>query len=237
MHPSKRYQWLLFDADGTLFDYDRAEAKALEGTFRDFNLPFSARHAETYQVINHQVWQEFENGQISSTDLRVARFQRLFAALRMDGGIDVEQFSTRYLRNLATASDLMEGAEDVVRKLHGQYHLALITNGLKDVQRPRLANSAIANCFAVVAISEELGAAKPDPRYFDLIFEQMGQPARETVLVIGDSLTSDIQGGVNYSLDTCWFNPQGKPAKPGLRATYEIRHLRELVRLVDGSPG
>jgi 2-haloacid dehalogenase len=233
MHRSKTYHWLFFDADGTLFDYDRAEAKALQGTFQDFNLPFAPGYAGTYQEINHQVWLDFENGQITSTALRVARFERLFAALQMDTRVDTERFSARYLQNLAMASDLNEGAEKTIRALQGKYRLALITNGLKDVQRPRLAHSAIAGCFAEVAISEELDAAKPARRYFDRVFERIGQPARETVLVIGDSLSSDIQGGINYGLDTCWFNPQGQPANPKIPATYEIRRLEELLSLLD----
>ena len=230
MHTSKTYQWLLFDADGTLFDYDRAEEKALEGTFQDFQLFFTGDHAGSYQKINHQIWLDFENGLITAAELRVARFERLFAAISIQA--DALHFSQRYLQNLAMASDLIDGAEETIRRLKGHYHLGLITNGLKDVQRPRLACSAIAGYFDAVAISEELGAAKPDPLYFDLVFEMIGQPARKSVLVIGDSLSSDIQGGTNYGLDTCWFNPQGKPGRPELRVTYEIRRLEEIFQVL-----
>jgi YjjG family noncanonical pyrimidine nucleotidase len=240
--PKIAYQWLLFDADGTLFDYDRAEAKALEGTFRDFNLTFEPEHAGAYQKINHQIWLDFENGLISAEALRVVRFERLFATIQISAGAAANaganaqtfagEFSRRYLHNLAMASDLVDGAEEIVRALHRRYHLALITNGLKDVQRPRLAHSAIADCFEAIAISEELGVAKPDPRYFDAVFSRIGQPAPESVLVIGDSLTSDIQGGINYGLDTCWFNPGGKPANPKVTATYQIQKLEELKKLL-----
>ncbi len=232
--PRSAYQWLLFDADGTLFDYDRAEAQALKGTFRDFNLPFEPEHAAEYQKINHQIWLDFENGQITAEALRVVRFERLFAATRVESGSPAfaEEFSGRYLHNLALASDLMAGAEQVVRALKARYHLGLITNGLKDVQRPRLARSAIADCFEIVAVSEEMGVAKPDPRYFDAVFEMMGRPAREGVLVIGDSLTSDIQGGVKYGLDTCWYNPGGRASDPRFKATYQIQKLEELINLL-----
>jgi 2-haloacid dehalogenase len=228
--PKPAYHWLLFDADGTLFDYDRAEAKALEGTFRDFHLPFGPEHSGAYQKINHQIWLDFENGQITAEALRVVRFERLFAALQITA--PAEDFSNRYLHNLAMASDLVTGAESIVRALHERYRLALITNGLKDVQRPRLARSSIADCFEAVAISEEMGVAKPDPRYFDAVFASIGQPARENVLVIGDSLTSDIQGGIKYGLDTCWYNPSGKSANPQFTATYQIQKLEELAGLL-----
>lgn len=232
--PKPAYQWLLFDADGTLFDYDRAEAKALEGTFRDFNLPFEPGHAGAYQKINHQIWLDFENGQITASALRVTRFERLFVALQIAPGSAsfAAEFSDRYLRNLAMASDLTNGAEKITRALKARYHLALITNGLKDVQRPRLAGSPIADCFEVVAISDEMGVAKPNPRYFRAVFDRIGQPERMNVLVIGDSLTSDIQGGINYGLDTCWYNPSGKAADAKLTPTYQITRLDELADLL-----
>lgn len=231
MTSSGSYQWLLFDADGTLFDYDRAEASALEGAFQDFNLPFAPASASAYQTINHQIWIDFENGQITAEALRVQRFERLFEALQIQA--DAEAFSANYLHHLAQASDLIPGAESTLRTLHGRYHLGLITNGLKDVQRSRLARSVIQSYFEEVAISEELGAAKPDPRFFERVFANIGNPSKDTVLVIGDSLSSDIQGGINYGLDTCWFNPGGKPAPAGIAANYEIRQITQLLDLLD----
>lgn len=230
MNSPKKYQWLFFDADGTLFDYDRAEAKALEGTFRDFHLPFLSEYSGIYQKINHQIWLDLENGQITAEALRLVRFERLFETINVR--TPAAEFSERYLLNLSLASDLMEGAEETVRALKGRYRMIIITNGLKDVQYRRLERSPIADCFEGVAISEEIGAAKPDSRYFDAVFARTGSPAREDVLVIGDSLTSDIQGGYQYGLDTCWFNPAGKPGNPQFTATYEIRRLTELIALL-----
>lgn len=231
MKPSTKYDWLLFDADGTLFNFERAEAKALEATFRDLNIPFEPDHALAYQEINRQVWLEFENGQISAGALRTVRFQRLFDKLQID--TDAQAFSDRYLQNLAMASDLLPGSEILIAGLRGRYHLALITNGLKDVQRPRLARSPIAHDFEAVAISEEMGVAKPDPRYFEAVFERIGSPAKSRVLVIGDSLTSDIQGGASFGLDTCWYNPKGADGSQKVKATYEIRRLEDLFRILE----
>jgi 2-haloacid dehalogenase len=225
-----KYTWLLFDADGTLFDYDLGEAYALESSFLEAGLPFSPATAESYRAINQQIWLDFENGLISAERLRTRRFELLFEAAGLQ--TDVAAFSARYLIHLSHASQLVDGAETLIRSLRGQYHLGIITNGLKDVQRPRLARSAIDGLFDGIAISEEIGTAKPDPRFFEAAFAEMGNPPRETVLVIGDSLSSDILGGNNYGLDTCWYNPQGKAPDPRIPATYEIRRLVDLMAVL-----
>ena len=228
------YDWLLFDADGTLFDYDLAEESALESTFRALSLPFTPAYRQVYREINHQVWLDFEQGRITAEALRTRRFELLFKATSL--AADPQQFSVRYLAHLARQAQLVEGAEAVVKALAGRFHLAIITNGLMDVQRPRLALSPIAPFLDEVAISEEIGAAKPDPAYFEAVFARISArfspPRKERVLVIGDSLSSDIQGGLKFGLATCWFNPSGKPAQDGIRPDYEIQRLEELINLV-----
>ena len=231
MEPSTKYDWLLFDADGTLFDFVRAEALALEGTFRDMAIPFEPDYGPIYQEINRQVWRDFEKGQITTDALRLVRFERLFDTLQLV--TDTESFSACYLSNLAHIPDLLPGALDLIQRLRGKYHLALITNGLKDVQRPRLARSAIAGDFEAVAISEEMGVAKPDPLYFAALFDRIGWPDKTRVLVIGDSLSSDIQGGRNFGLDTCWFNPLGLDGNQKVQPTYEIKQLGYLLKILE----
>lgn len=224
------YEWLLFDADNTLFDFDRAEAKALELAFADAGLQFLPEYIDTYRAINKQVWADFEKGIISQDILRIHRFDRLFKPYGLK--FDPVRFSEYYLENLARCGDLVMGAEDLLDDLHARYHLGIITNGIAAVQRPRLANSPITDCFEVVAISEEVGAAKPDVRFFDAVFSMIGQPQQETVLVIGDSLTSDIQGANNYGLDACWFNPHGRPLDPQYEVRYEIRILSDIKAIL-----
>jgi 2-haloacid dehalogenase len=224
------YSWLLLDADGTLFDYDRAEAAALRRTFEQLGAPFEPGHVEVYRRINGQIWLDFEQGRISQEDLRTRRFEILFDAVgvRLAPGA----FSIRYLDNLAHGTDLIDGAAEVVRALHGRVDLMLITNGLHEVQRPRIARSALNGYFADLVISEEVGAAKPDPLIFDVAFQRMGRPRKEAVLMVGDSLTSDMRGAAAYGLDACWYNPEGRPRDPGVPIRYEIRDLRQLLDLV-----
>ena len=222
------YKWLLFDADNTLFDFNMAETKALANTFQQFRLPYTNGVGDTYRQINAQVWQALERGEITPDALRTLRFQRLFAAVGQQA--DTESFSTAYLVHLGHCGDLLDGAEAVVKTLAVTYRLALITNGLADVQRPRLAASPLLPYFESVTISDEVGVAKPNGRIFDIAFASMDHPAKNEVLMIGDSLTSDIQGGINYGIDTCWYNPNGKQRPDGLPITYEIKELAELIQ-------
>ena len=227
-----RYTWVLFDADGTLFDYARAESTALERAFAHNGYRFEPGHLVAYQRINHQVWLEFERGELAQADLQVKRFAQLFDELGLTG--DPADLSHRYLVHLGGVPDLLDGAEELIRGLQGRVGLALITNGLASVQRPRLAASSISDCFDPVLISEEIGLAKPDPRIFELAFERMGSPARDEVLIVGDSLSSDIRGGNNYGIDTCWYNPAGKERGPEVDVSYEVRVLSEIRDVVEG---
>jgi 2-haloacid dehalogenase len=225
------YKWLMFDLDGTLFDYNRAEQHALRSTFEQMALPFQESYLPVYREINSQLWHDFEQGLVDQDTLRLRRFERLFEALEIQ--CDLPAFSASYLTHLGNGAFLMAEAEETVRALQARFNLAAITNGLKDVQRTRLAVSNLGGCFKATIISEEVGAAKPAPEIFDVAFEQMGHPAKAEVLIVGDSLTSDMAGGHNYGIDTCWFNPTAQP-NDHTPSTYEIRRLGELLRIVEG---
>jgi putative hydrolase of the HAD superfamily len=226
-----KYKWVMFDADGTLFDYDKVEVEALESTYEELGLAYDEAHARAYRQINGDMWLDFEKGQISQRRLRTKRFELLFEAVQIE--CDIERFSRRYLAHLAQGTDLIDGAESVVSRLYGRLGLLLITNGLSEVQRPRFARSAVGQYFSNVVISEEVGVAKPDPRIFDVAFQEMGHPNKADVLIVGDSLTSDIKGGNLYGIDTCWFNPGRKLLDPGLEVRYEIGELAELLEFLD----
>lgn len=223
------YTWFLFDADGTLFDYDKSEPVALANTFAQFGCAFDVTYLDAYHTINDQLWRDFERGTIEQERIKVLRFERLFNAIGLAGAPDVMAFSARYLENLGNCTALIDGAESLIAALRGRVHLALITNGLQVVQRSRLERSTIGSAFEVVVISEEVGCSKPRPGIFDVAFARMGHPSKREVLMIGDSLTSDIKGGCNYGIDTCWHNPAGAPRPTDIMITYEIRSLRELL--------
>jgi 2-haloacid dehalogenase len=224
------YKWLLFDADGTLFDYDRAEASALTNTLGKFGVTFTPDHLTTYQRINKQLWQALEKGLITPGVLGVQRFEMLFAELQL--GLSPQAFSPAYLEQLATCSELIEGAIEILQTLHPRYGLAIVTNGLKVVQQSRLACSPIRDYIAEMIISEEVGANKPDQAIFDAAFERMGYPLKSEVLIIGDSLTSDIEGGYRYGIDTCWYNPADLSHSTEMKITYQIKSLSELNNIL-----
>jgi len=226
-----KYKWLLFDADGTLFDYDKAEASALQKTFLMFGLDFEARYAAAYREINSKIWLAFECGEITQKEIRTERFKRLSEAICID--FDPMVFSQIYLRFLGEGAFLIEGVEELLSQLEGAVGLMLITNGLKDVQRSRLAHSTIKHYFSDVVISEEVGSAKPDVGIFEIAFEKMGNPQKAEVLIIGDSLTSDIRGGNRFGIDSCWFNPDGKINNLEVSIQFEIRHLGELPAILE----
>lgn len=225
-----KYDWLLCDADNTIFDYEAAEAAAIETTFRQNSVPFETGHLETYKKINEELWLDFEKGLVTQERLKIVRFERLLSALGIE--LDASSFAAGYLSNLSSRSDLVEGAHEMLEKMHGKLGILIITNGLFEVQRRRLALSTISALVHDIVISEEVGAAKPDGRIFDVAFEKMGNPEKASVLLVGDSLTSDITGGNAYGIDTCWFNPHGKPADPQVPCTYEIRSLAEVTSIV-----
>jgi 2-haloacid dehalogenase len=224
-----RYKWILFDADNTIFDYDAAEFGALRSTFEELGRPLTQEHHQTYREVNHQNWLAYERGEISQAILRTRRFEQFLAAMGM--GEDPVTVSRRYLFHLGNRTDLVAGAAEVVKALHGRVKMMIITNGLKDVQRSRFGLSEIGRCFEDIVISEEVGVAKPDGRIFDITFERMGKPNKADVLIVGDSLTSDIRGGLDYGIDTCWFNPGRRPNVLGLEVGYEIGRLEEVLKI------
>jgi 2-haloacid dehalogenase len=227
----KHYPWLWFDADNTLFDYNKAETTALLKSFELFNLRFDEGYMDSYRRINQDLWNLLERQEIKPEVLRVRRFELFLEDIKLTAS--VEKLAAVYIEQLGLCFDLVDGAYEVLNTLHAKSKIAIVTNGLTAVQRSRLELSPIKSFITELIISEEIGAAKPHTAFFDTAFERTGNPAKSDVLIIGDSLTSDMQGGLNYGIDTCWFNPLGSPRPADLKLTYEINHLRDLLEIAD----
>ena len=228
----KRYDVLLLDADETLFDFRRAEAEALELTLSECGIECTPEVEKLYSGINEALWKAFERGEVTKPFLKKARFVQLFEQLGVtEGG---ETASERYPIHLGEASYPLPGAEELCKLLSEMgCRLCLTTNGISYVQHRRLEKSPLRKYFAEenVFVSEDVGSQKPQIEYYQYIFDKIKLSDTSRVLAVGDSLSSDIKGGINAGVDTCWYNPNGANAG-GVTPTYEIRDLDELLRVV-----
>ena len=226
-----KYAIILFDADETLFDFKKSERDAFKNTMFEFNIDYDENHhLKIYHDINAAIWKEFEEGLITQQKLKVERFKRLSHSLKIR--FDEIQFAKSYMNHLANASFLYEDSIDLVESLHKDFRLSIVTNGLKDVQDNRIRKSIIAKYFDDIVISEEVMVSKPDPKIFEYALNNINHTDKSNVLIVGDSLTSDIQGGINFGIDTCWFNPNKIVNKTGIKPTYEISNLMGLKDIV-----
>lgn len=224
------YSWILFDADNTLFDFTASERHSLQTAMTAEGIEFVAEHHVLYQRINLECWAEYEAGRMSKERLRHSRFERFLYDIGMR--CDIEQFAAAYLECLADSDHLLEGARELLQLLHRHYRLGLVTNGLQDVQYPRLRRTGLTDFFDFIAVSDEIGSAKPHRAFFDHAFQQMQQPPTDSVLVVGDNLHADIGGALDYGAHACWYNPAALAPHLPIEPTYEIRHLRELPAIL-----
>lgn len=226
------YQWLLFDADNTLFDFDAAEEYALCRTLTHFGVEATDRVKNIYKKGNRALWDAFEQGKISQERILAQRFTLFLEAAGLEG--DGKAWNQFYMESLAGCSVLLPGAEDLCRRASQHYTLCLATNGVPFIQRSRLEHSPIARFFGDrVFISGEMGCRKPDKQFFETILTTLGaKNHRARVLVIGDSLSSDIRGAFNAQLDSVWLRwPSSKVG--AVKPTYEVESLAQLGQLLN----
>ena len=226
-----KYYCILFDADNTLLDFDAAESKALADTLRNYGIEPDAETVQTYRTINGELWRQLEKGQIRRDKLMAERFTRFLKAVNAAGsGAEMNQY---YLDQLSTHPDLAApNVLDVMKELAEVATLAVVTNGFDRVQSRRVAESGLKEFVEEIFVSEKLDSEKPSRKIFDTALRSLGVENRERVLMVGDSLTSDIQSGINAGLDTCWYNPNHAENPGKVVPTYEISSLEELYPLV-----
>lgn len=230
-----QYRWLLMDADNTLFDFNAAEEFSLTRTLVRFEVPPTPQVKAGYRAINSKLWADYDQGKISQEALGPKRFELLFKGMGYEGSPEeARQWSEFFLDCLSNCPTLIPGAEKLCRRLSDRYILSLTTNGVSRVQRNRLKSSPLARYFGErVFISGEMGCRKPEKAYFDAVLAALGVPGgqRSKVLVIGDSLSSDIKGAFNARLDSVWLRNPG--AKPGvMKPTFEVESLPQLAQLL-----
>lgn len=225
------YEYLLFDADDTLFDFPKAASRAFDAMCRTHGIPYTPEAYQLYHEINLELWAAFDRGELTKEFITLERYVRFLKALDLER--DPAACNRDYLAALGEGVYPLPYAEEVCRELKARGHrLYIVTNAVASVQRSRLRGSVFAELFEAAFISEEAGAAKPSRSYFDYVRRQLPGLSADNALVIGDSLSTDIQGANNAGLPCCWVNPAGKPRREGLRVDYEIASLRELLDIV-----
>ncbi len=223
--------FIFFDLDNTILDFSEAERVALSRSLSERGVEPTDALLRRYRELNLYCWEKLENGEMERDTVLVRRFELLFEELGLS--LDGAEANARYEGLLHHGHWFMPGAEELLRELAPRHHLYLASNGVESVQLSRIASAGIAPYFQDVFISERMGAVKPQKAYFDACFARIPgfDPAR--ALIVGDSLTSDIRGGVNAGIKSCWYNPAHQPLRGDVRPDYEIAGLSELPALLD----
>ena len=224
------YRTLLLDADGTLLDFDRSESEAIRRTLQRYQLPDTDEWIEAYHRLNDAMWKQLERGEIAKTDLRWMRFSHLLEHFGICG--DYYAMAETYVDELSARAYFLPGALEACRTLANQYRLYIITNGIAYVQNRRLSSLPLADLIVKCYISEEIGYEKPDIRYFKAVANDISDFDPANTLVVGDSLTSDMAGGIGAGLDTCWINPKQHPIPQNIPITYSIPSMADLPALL-----
>ena len=230
MTGKKRYDFLLLDADDTILDFIRCEESALKDALEAAGLPSGREIIDGYSEINMKYWKMLERREITRERLTYARFEEFASHFGFD--TDTNALAEEYASSLAYQHFLFPGALDCCRELAKDRKLYIITNGIGPVQEKRIADSGLLPYVKDVFISDYIGAVKPSPQYFMKVAERIPGFDREAALVVGDSLSSDIRGGIDAGIDVCWVNPAGKPVPDGMKIDYVIDRFVRLPELL-----
>ena len=227
-----RYKTVLFDADGTLLDFHRSEREAVKEALAMSGIDADDEMISVYSEINDGLWKKLERGEIERSVLLYHRFE-LFCQ-RYEYVADAKRIANDYIHTLSERGYLLDGVEEMLKALYGKVRMYIVTNGVEYIQTRRYARSGIEKYFDGIFISETMGVAKPSPDYFAYVAEHIDGFDPKSTIVVGDSLTSDIKGGNNYGLDTCWCNPKGKENGTIAFPTYTVSDFGGVIRTIIG---
>lgn len=226
------FDWILFDADNTLFDFHASSKIAFHNSFQHHGMPSNQEQYDRFRHFNMIAWKAFDENRMDHKDIKSFRFTRLFEEMGISE-LDPLAFNALYFRQLVENIRYVEGAREILSYLSDKVKIGLITNGMKEVQRPRLMASDIHYHFDMVVVSGEIGYSKPNSSYFEHVYMEMGEPQKERVLVVGDNIIADIKGGKSFGYKTAWFNPFGAENQNGVEPDFEISKLDEIREIVN----
>lgn len=224
------FEFLFIDLDDTILDFHKAEQVALAKTFRHFGLDPTEAVISRYSQINKSYWERLERKEVTREEVLVGRFDTLFQEFGMS--VDATLCARNYENNLSIGHYFLPGAPEALEQLSKRYKLYLASNGTAKVQAGRLKSANISHFFQEIFVSQEIGANKPDPLYFERCFARIPGFDVQKAMIVGDSLSSDILGGIQVGMATCWVNRDGKPAKADIKPDYEIQSLSQLDALL-----
>ena len=225
------YEFLFLDLDDTILDFHKAERIAISKTIRQFGVEPTEEILNRYHVINKWHWEQLELGKLTRAQVLENRFGMLFEELGVP--VDKAACAKVYERNLSQGHWFLPGAEEAVERLSKKYRLFLASNGTASVQKGRMTSANLYRFFERVFVSQEIGHNKPSKAYFEGAFAQIPGFDKNKCLMVGDSLTSDIRGGINAGIKTCWVNPGGMPHPEDIRPDYQIQYLHQLEDLLE----
>lgn len=221
---------VLFDLDDTLFDFHKAEKIALTKTLVHFGIDPTEETLALYSTINAAHWKRLELGEISREEVKVGRYRELFKTIGVE--CDPVKATAYYESMLAIGHYFMPGAPELLEDLYRKYRLYIVSNGTAKVQEGRIGSSGIAKYMDGIFISQILGANKPDKQFFDICFAEIPDFSLSETVIIGDSLSSDIKGGINAGITTVWFNPKEIENDSDIKPDYTIKELSEVPGLL-----
>lgn len=224
-------EFLFLDMDDTILDFGKAEHIALTKTLRQFDLEPTQAVCARYTQINREHWERLENRELTREQVVTGRFDVLFREFGIS--VDAAAVAGVYEQNLAVGHYFLPGAEQALQRLSGKYKLYLASNGTARVQWPRLESAGIGKYFQDIFISQDMGADKPSQEYFLGCFARIPGFCASRAMMVGDSLTSDIRGGSNMGMRTCWINPTHQKGREDIRADYELENLSQLEALLE----
>lgn len=221
---------VLFDLDDTLFDFHKAEKIALTKTLVHFGIDPTEETLALYSTINAAHWKRLELGEISREEVKVGRYRELFKTIGVE--CDPVKATAYYESMLAIGHYFMPGAPELLEELYRKYRLYIVSNGTAKVQEGRIGSSGITKYMDGIFISQILGANKPDKQFFDICFAEIPDFSLSETVIIGDSLSSDIKGGINAGITTVWFNPKRIENDNNIKPDYTIKELSEVPGLL-----
>lgn len=225
------YKVILIDIDDTLLDFDKAETAALIDTLEKYNIKYDEHVIKDYKRINLDYWHKFEKGLTTIPELMIDRFRDFLSIHKIESLDKTKDINEYYLSRLNEKNDIIPDACEVIRELQKKYQVYPASNGVGETQVRRIETSQLKGLFSKYYISGFIGNRKPEKAFFDYIFNDLNGVKKEEFLMVGDSLSSDIQGGINAGIDTCFFNHRGKAVKD-VKPTYEIKELKELLEIL-----